>query len=317
MTVETQVAPPPGVADADQGGPRRPRFVRVQRVPRPKPSPRSMLVSYALSLLSLLLVCIVLNLTVISQFQHWTAQRKLYGELRLSLSQTSTPIGQTDSQGRLTALGTPIALLDIPRLGVHEVVVEGTTSAQTKVAVGHRRDTPLPGQSGVSVLMGRQYAYGGVFGDIDQLRAGDDITVTTGQGVARYRVIGPRLKTVHLPVLSTGQGRLTLVTASGFPFIPDGSLIVDAELVSKAFPSPPTVIANNGVSAPEQPMAGDDSGLVALSWLMELLVALAIAAVFAWKLWDRRAAWIVFFPLILATTLASADKICGLLPNLL
>ncbi|MGN6721511.1 MAG: sortase, partial [Marmoricola sp.] len=197
MTVETEAAPE--TVESDKGGPRRPRLLRVQRVPRPNPSPRSMLVSYALSLLSLLLICIVLNLTVISQFQHWTAQRKLYGELRLSLAQASTPVGQTDVNGKLTALGTPLALLDIPTLGIHEVVVEGTTSAQTKVAVGHRRDTPLPGQAGVSVLMGRQYAYGGVFGDIDRLRAGDAITITTGQGVARYRVIGPRLRTVRLP----------------------------------------------------------------------------------------------------------------------
>jgi sortase A len=46
-------------------------------------------------------------------------------------------------------------------------------------------------------------------------------------------------------------------------------------------------------------------------------VLLAVGAAFAWKLWDRRAAWLVFFPLILVTALACADRACDLLPNLL
>lgn len=323
MTVDTQLVTPAPTAEAEQGRrragplPRPPRLPRLERVPRPKPTPRQMLISYAFSLLALLLACVLVNLIVISQFQHWTAQRKLYGELRLALAQGSSPVGQIDGSGHLVALGTPVALLQIPKLGISEVVVEGTTSTQTKAAVGHSRDTPLPGQAGVSVLMGRQAAYGGVFGDIGQLRAGDQIVITTGEGVARYRVIGPRLEKERLPGLTGNQGRLILQTASGIPFLPSGTLTVDADLVSKAFQTPAVAIAPGGATASEQPMAGDTTGVVALSWLMELLVLLAVGAVFAWKLWDRRAAWIVAFPLILVTSLACADKICSLLPNLI
>lgn len=318
MIVEAPQAPmvPPEDGGKRRGSARLPRF---ERVPRPEPTLRAIIVSYALSLLSLILIGVVLNLTVVSQFEHWTSQRKLYGELRLSLAQGSAPLGQTDSTGHLLALGTPVALLQIPRLGIDEVVVEGTTSAQTRVGVGHRRDTPLPGQAGAVVLMGRQAAYGGVFGSIDQLRAGDPITITTGQGISHYRVLGIRGPHTRLPTLvaGSGSGRLTLVTASGVPFIPTDVTRVDATLVSKAFPAPPTTFAPNGIPDNEQPMAGDAGGAVALSWLLELLLILAVLSVLAWKRWDRRAAWVVFFPLILATSLACADRVCLLLPNLL
>lgn len=316
MSVEAPEAP---MGPPEEGGRRRgsARLPRLERVPRPEPTLRAIIVSYALSLLSLLLIGIVLNLTVVSQFEHWTSQRKLYSELRLSLAAGSAPVGQTDSSGHLLALGTPVALLQIPRLGIDEVVVEGTTSAQTRIGVGHRRDTPLPGQAGAVVLMGRQAAYGGVFGSIDELRAGDPITVTTGQGVARYRVLGVRGAHTRLPNLVGAAGRLTLVTANGMPFIPTDVTRVDATLVSKAFPAPSPAIASNGIPDNEQPLAGDAEGAVALSWLLELLLLLAVVSVLAWKRWDRRAAWVVFFPLILATSLACADRVCLLLPNLL
>lgn len=312
MTAQTEERP----ADAPREN-RGLARIRLERVPRNPPGPRILVASYALSLLALLLLCLVFNLTLVSQFQHWTAQNKLYGELRLSLAEGSIPVGQTDIKGRLVAPGTPVALLKIPKLGISEVVVEGTASTQTKQGVGHRRDTPLPGQPGVSVLMGRQAAYGGVFGNLGQLAPGDPISITTGQGVARYRVIGQRRTGTKLPVLTGDQGRLTLVTADGVPFMSSGVRIVDATLVSKTFPQPPVAIAPGGIAGNEQPLAGDTSGAVALSWLLELFVLIAVGAAFAWKLWDRRAAWFVFFPLILVTALACADRVCDLLPNLL
>ncbi|MFD1273890.1 sortase domain-bontaining protein [Streptomyces kaempferi] len=70
-------------------------------------------------------------------------------------------MAQTDQQGDLLAPGTPVALIDIPAAHLHQVVLEGTDSGVLTDGPGHRRDTPLPGQSGTSVLMGRAAAYGG------------------------------------------------------------------------------------------------------------------------------------------------------------
>lgn len=298
--------------------PRRRRartFPRPRRVPRTTPpSARTVLISYALSVLSAVLIAVLLNLTLISQFEHASSQRALYAKLRLTLAEGSAPVGQTDINGALVTPGTPIALLQIPAIGVDEVVVEGTSSAETKRGVGHLRNSVLPGQPGESVLMGRQAAFGGVFGPLGQLRSGEMITVATGQGVSKYRVIGIRQGSTQLPALGADEGRLMLETASGVPFMPDGTLIVDAALVTKAYPQPTPVLST--INSDEQPLAGDTSGAVALSWLLELLVLIAVGAVVAWKRWDRRAAWIVFAPLILVTSLACADRICQLLPNL-
>jgi sortase A len=282
----------------------------------PPLQPRRQVMSYALSLLSLVIFVLLVQLTLVSQLQHFTAQKSLYKELRLHLAEGSVPIGQQDINGHLVAPGTPLALLEIPEIGVREVVVEGTTSRQTQLGVGHRRDTPLPGQAGVSVLMGRASAYGAVFGKLDELQKGDKFTVTTGQGVSTYEVIGPRTSQTKLPMLAAGDGRLTLTTASGRPFMPDGVLRVDATLVSPAFAAPPAAIASGDIAPAEQALAGDPSVLFSLSWWLELLVLLSLAAVWAWKRWGHRGTWIAFTPLLAAVALANADRISCLLPNL-
>ena len=62
--------------------------------------------------------------------------------------------------GRPSPVGEPVALLSIPRLGISQVVVEGTASGDTLAGPGHLRDTVLPGQVGTSVVYGRAATYG-------------------------------------------------------------------------------------------------------------------------------------------------------------
>lgn len=292
---------------------------KLTKVANPTPPDwRAVIGSYALSMLSIVLLALLFNLVVVSQIQHFTAQNRLYDELRLTVAEGSVPIGQRDVDGELVAAGTPIALLQIPRLDVREVVVEGASSRQTKVGVGHRRDTPFPGQAGVSVLVGRSAAYGGVFRYLEMLRPGDTVGVSTGQGTSEYRVIGVRKGEQELPKLEPGKdGRLTLITSNGRPFQPSGVLMVDAELTSTAFPRPPVAIAEGYVDPHERMLTGDDSRVFSLSWLTQLLVAAAIAAVWAAKRWNVMATWIVFIPVIAMIALACADRVTDLLPNTL
>lgn len=304
---------------------------RVSIVAETKPPSWGRVVtSWALTLISAILLAVLVNLILVSQLQHWTAQHRLYSQLRLSLAQGSAPIGQVGADQKLVAPGTPIALLDIPRLHVHEVVVEGTASHQTKLGVGHRRDTPMPGQAGVSVLMGRHSAYGGVFRHLDRLVPGDTFTVTTGQGRATYTVIGPRVGTVKVPELTADQGRLTLITATGGPFQPQHVLRVDADLSRtstttsgstttspSAFARPPAAFAPGVITNSEQAMSGDPSRAFSLSWLVELLAIAAAATVWSWKRWSRRATWMVCVPVLALLALACADRVTDFLPNLM
>jgi LPXTG-site transpeptidase (sortase) family protein len=289
---------------------------KVTRIPdEQRPGSTLVDVSYGLTILSIVLFTLLLNITVVSQVQHFTAQHRLYGQLRESLAAASTPIGQLDVNKDLVEPGTPIALLKIPELGVSEVVVEGSASRQTKLGVGHQRNTPFPGQAGdPSVLMGRSAAYGGVFRHLDRLRAGETFTVITGQGTFKYRVIGPRIGK-KIPALTGSAGRLTLVTAKGGPFLPHGVLQVDADLVSTSVGRPGIAFTN--IDKSENPLGSDHSRMFSLSWLLELLVLMTVGAVWAWKRWSHPAMWVVFVPVLAATGLACADRVCDLLPNLI
>ena len=295
----------------------RKSFPRKARTLVP-PKPASVVFSMALTMVAALITLQLMNIIVISPLQHSTAQARLYDQLRLTLSEGSAPLGQADFEGTLVAPGTPLALLEIPDLSVREVIVEGTASAQTMDGVGHRRDTPLPGQPGTSVLMGRSGAFGGAFRNLNLAAPGSTFTVTTAQGVASYQVTGQRRAgDTAPPPPSRAEGRLTLITADGPPFMPDEVLRVDAKLVSKAFDKPAPVIQPGSLPGQEQAMGQDTSNLFVLVLCLQLLIIVALAAVWSWKRWGKWETWIVFLPVVGAAALLTGTQINYLLPNLL
>ncbi|SHI13610.1 sortase [Streptomyces sp. 3214.6] len=268
--------------------------------------------------LAALLLGITAQLLLVSGAQEHSAQHAAFDELRGQLALGTAPVAQTDQQGRLLAPGTPVALVAVPRLGMSQVVLEGTDSTVLTDGPGHRRDTPLPGQAGTSVLMGRAAAYGGPFGRLSSLTEGDRFTVTTGQGRATYQVLDLRRAGDPAPAPpAAGRGRLVLVTATGPRFMPAGVLRVDADLVSAPFQTPAAVIRSGTLPGSEEPLArpaGVPWPLV--MWLQALLLA-SVAAVWAWHRWGRHQTWIVFAPVVAVLGLQVATRTTELLPNLL
>jgi LPXTG-site transpeptidase (sortase) family protein len=237
---------------------------------------------------------------------------------RSKLAQGTAPVGPTDDAGVVLPLGAGVAYLEIPRIDVSEVVLEGTTSAVMMDGPGHRRDTPLPGQVGTSVINGRRASYGGPFGGLGDLRKGDPITVTTGQGVFTFVVAGARRAGDPLPQpLAQNASRLTLVTADGTPFIPNGVYYVDADLTSAATGGAPRLISAATLPDDERPLRGGNGTLWALALWMQALIVLAVGAVWAWHRWGRAAMWIVFLPPLMLVGLAVSGEVARLLPNLL
>ncbi|MFC0555175.1 sortase [Planotetraspora thailandica] len=271
-----------------------------------------------LAALSAVLLGLVVNLLLVSPLTHEARQDAAYDTFRLQLAEGTAPVSEIDGDGRLLASGSPVALVDIPSIGVHEVVVEGTTSGDLVQGPGHRRDTVLPGQQGTSVLMGRAGAYGGPFGDIEQLAPGDTFTVTTGQGEHTYRVLGVRYaKDPSPPPPSASQSRLVLTTARGPAFMPTGVARVDAELVSKVYPAGQRVTTALSRGPAGEPMAADTSTLWALVLWLQVLVALALGAVWSFNRWGRWQTWVVFVPSVAAVGFQVADQVTWLLPNML
>lgn len=85
--------------------------------------------------------------------------------------------------------GEPIGRIEIPVLGVEWWVVEGTDLSYLRDGPGHFLGTPMPGQPGNAALAGHRTTYGAPFHNLDRLKAGDEILVSTFQGKFKYEVM--------------------------------------------------------------------------------------------------------------------------------
>jgi hypothetical protein len=260
----------------------------------------------------------LLQLVFVGSLQHSATQERKFDAFRSQLARGTAPIGPTDSENRVLTIGSPVAFLEVPEIGISEVVVEGTTPSALFGGPGHRRDTVLPGQAGTSIVMARRASFGGPFSSLDQLEVGDTITVTTGQGEYEYEVIGLRAEGDPVPPPPTaGSSRLVLATADGRPFLPEGVFRVDADLVGEAVVGPPRLLTANTLPTSERFMGADTGTLWALALWIQALILLAIGAVWAWHRWGQAQAWIVFLPPLLLVGLATSGEVARLLPNLL
>lgn len=284
----------------------------------PPLTPRLQVIRASLVMVVVLTVAMLLHLTFISGLQHRAAQQRAYADFRAQLARGTAPLGATDAEGDALELGAPVAYLEIRAIGLQEVVGEGTTGPVLMDGPGHRRDTPLPGQVGTTVIMARRAAYGAPFGDIAQLTAGDQIKVATGQGLFTYTVTGVRHEGDPVPDPPTaGAGRLTLMTAAGPAFFPSGVVRVDAELEEPAVGGPARTMGAAGLPDAERAMGGSTDTVWALALWMQALLALAAAAVWAWYRWGRAQTWVVFLPPLVLVGISLSSEIVKLLPNLL
>ncbi|WP_180936052.1 class E sortase [Nocardioides ungokensis] len=221
------------------GAPQHPRAVAPVRAATP-PTPAentSAVVSSAFTMFALLCLWTAAQMLFLGNLSHERAQELLYREFRTQLAGATAPLGP------IVPVGDPVAVVSAPTVGLEQVVVEGTASGDTLAGPGHRRDTPLPGQEGTSVVYGRASTYGGPFHTLTGLRPGDPVTVAAAQGKLTFTVLDVRRAGDPLPQpVEPGRARLTLVTAEGSgrlaSIAPKDVVYVDAE-ARKAFPAPP------------------------------------------------------------------------------
>jgi sortase A len=85
-------------------------------------------------------------------------------------------------------IGRALTRLEIPKLDVDVVVVEGTTPAALHAGAGHYPDTPLPGEDGNMAIAGHRTTYGRPFNRLGELRPGDRVVLTTPVGRHVYEI---------------------------------------------------------------------------------------------------------------------------------
>ena len=247
--------------------------------------------------------------------QEQRSQHQLYLASR-GLLDPSSPVAP--EIGGAIPDGSPVALLNAPAAGFRNVVVvEGTSAGDLLNGPGHRRDTPLPGQAGESVLLGRSMTAGAPFGGITRLQRGDVITVTTGQGRFRYTVQGQLQAGAKLPTITTRSGLLTLVTSGGSGSLgglaPNHLVYVDAKLQGTAVAAP----KDQPASVPAADVQGhDDPG--AWPYVALWMAGLIAAAIACWRLWSRSGLlriWLVGAPVLLGLLWGFSTQGMRLLPN--
>lgn len=269
------------------------------------------------TLISVLLLVFVAEMALLGPVQHARSQSVLYDEFRGLLAAGEAPTGQTDINGKLLAPGDPVALITIPSVDIKEVVGEGTTAGVLMAGPGHRRDTPLPGQPGTSIIYGRQATYGGPFGALADIKVGAEISVVTGQGPQLFKVVGLRRPGDTLEAPDPAAGRLTLITGSGREYLASDALRVDAELVSPVQAAPTRTLTAASLTRGEGVMVGDTGALLPLLLWSQLLLVLVAALAWLRSVWGRWQSWIVSVPLLGVVGFAVAHQIAQLLPNLL
>lgn len=273
----------------------------------------------AFSILAAVLLGFVAQFTVLGDLGHDRAQKLAYANFRAELALATAPVNHVDKDGKSPlAAGTAIAVLDIPAIGLREVVLEGTGSGVLTRGPGHRRDTVLPGQAGTSILMARRAGYGGPFARIGELGAGDKISVVTGQGEHTYEVMGVRRAGDPQPAaLTPGSGRLTLVTADGTAYLPNNVLRVDAKLTSQVQDTPALAISTQLLPASDQLMGIELIALVPLVLWGQLMFVAALGVAWVRQRLGLWHSWLIGIPVMALLGLLVAGQVTRLLPNLI
>ena len=116
------------------------------------------------------------------------------------------------------APGKPIGVLEIPRLGLSSVVLEGDETAALLLGVGHLSDTPFPWRDGNSVFAAHRDTF---FRGLGKIRPRDVITFRTADAEFSYRVQETKIvQPTDVGVLApTRSATLTLITCYPFTYI--------------------------------------------------------------------------------------------------
>jgi LPXTG-site transpeptidase (sortase) family protein len=149
------------------------------------------------------IVCLVVaaSLAVAAQLPH--------NDRGVTSTATTTPsarwrptLGQTDGE------------ISVPAIKLYRAFVEGVSIADLRAAPGHDPHSALPGEPGTVVIEGHRTTHGAPFYDLNNLRAGDRITIVMPYGTFQYKV---RDSVVVLPhdvsgAIARSHAALALVT---------------------------------------------------------------------------------------------------------
>lgn len=131
----------------------------------------------------------------------------------VSQQEASTPKGRTPP-----AASESWGKIEIPSIGLSSMIREGIDTETLRRGVGHVPGTAFPGRPGNVALAGHRDTF---FRELRRIHNNDEITLTTFDGIYRYRVdlveiVAPEAVEV---LSSSDRTILTLVTCYPFSFV--------------------------------------------------------------------------------------------------
>lgn len=273
--------------------------------------------------------------------RHAQAQDRLEAELAELLGEAAAPTPTTapdqgddtvttTGTGTATTTTTPappvepepgdaVARIEIPAIGVDEVVVHGVSPAELRTGPGHYPTSAGFGEVGNAAIAGHRTTYGQPFHDLDRLEPGDEIRITTIRGTFTYEVdewfvVGER--DVHV-LDDQGDARLTL-TACHPKYSSRQRIVVSALLVEdpiEPLPRPVTPTPDEAVAFDFGTGLDGDRGQLAgvVTWSGAFLVALA-ATVAVGRRWRRWPAYLLASPVLVVVLFVAFDHVDRYLP---
>ena len=141
---------------------------------------------------SLLAYCafVLVDAWIFQQGEHRQLERMLAvrQEANGAARQSASPTSPNNPPP--AAIDGLIGRIEIPRLGLSAIVMEGTSTTTLRRAVGHIAGTALPGQPGNVGISGHRDTF---FRPLRNIRRNDIITLTTLLGEYRYRVVSTKI----------------------------------------------------------------------------------------------------------------------------
>jgi sortase A len=137
------------------------------------------------------------------------------------LNNVRIEVGSADRTSYLrvaSSPGTALGKIEIPRIGLTAMIMEGTDGRTLRRAVGHIRGTPLPGEPGNAAIAGHRDTF---FRPLRNVHRDDEITLTTLTGSSHFLVDSTAVVPPEdMQVLDNSpETTLTLVTCYPFYFV--------------------------------------------------------------------------------------------------
>ena len=222
--------------------------------------------------------------------------------------------------------GDPVGHIEIPKIGLDAIVIEGVGDDDLKSGPGHYPSSPLPGQKGNAAIAGHRTTYGAPFGSIDELQPDDEIKVTTVQGTFSYKVMRQQDDTGHVivspddvQVLNEIPGKNTLTLTACHPkYSASERIIVFAEL--KGEPKPAASRPANSPTSAAPALVNETLSGKKAPKLPAIAFGLLCAAIWiaAWQLslrWRKWPAYAAALPFFLVALFYFFENFSRLLPS--